>query len=94
MAIPETSREALQEAIAEFDRGERSPRWREARAGWMDNAAHKYAIRYGGRRYPVKEIIRLAIRAAGGQTWPQPWGPPPLLVSPVSLQLAGTAVMS
>jgi hypothetical protein len=66
MAIPETSREAMQEAIAGFDRGERSPRWRETRVGWMGNGAHKYAIAYQGRHYPVKEIIRLAIRAAGG----------------------------
>jgi hypothetical protein len=32
----------------------------------MSNGAHKYAILHGGRRYPVKEIIRLAIHAAGG----------------------------
>ena len=66
MAIPRTSREAMLEAMVRFDRGERSPRWREARSGWMDNAAYRYAILYEGRRYPVKEIIRLAIRLAGG----------------------------
>lgn len=66
MAMPETSREALLEAIVRFDRGERSPRWRETQSGWMGNAVHKYAILHGGRRYPVKEIIRLAIRVVGG----------------------------
>ena len=66
IVIPETSREAMQAAITGFDRGERSPRWREGRSGWMLNENHRYVIVHSGRRYPVKEIIRLAIRASGG----------------------------
>src|SRR5215204_1145658 len=70
MTIPETSRQAMYEAIRRFDNGERSPQWRESRAGWRGNANHKYAILHDGRQYPVKEIIRLAVHASTGD-----WGP-------------------
>src|SRR5438094_822202 len=66
MAIPETGREAMLTALAQFDRGERSPRWHEGKTGWMSKRSYGYAIVHGGRRYPVKEIIRLAIRVTGG----------------------------
>lgn len=52
--IPKTKREELEKALARFDqelRGDDS---------WERRENHKYAIDFGGRRYPVKEIIRLA----------------------------------
>jgi hypothetical protein len=71
MAIPETSQQAMYEAIRQYDAGERSPHWRESRGGWMSNAAHKYAILHDGRHYPVKESIRLAIHASTGDRGPR-----------------------
>jgi hypothetical protein len=64
MTIPPTSRALLERAIQLFDRGQRSERWHESAGGWMQDTRHRYAISHAGRLYPMKEIIRLAVRAA------------------------------
>ena len=57
MPIPNVSAEALQNAMAQFDRELRDTSdW----AGWEQNRAHLYAIEYEGKRYPVKQIISMA----------------------------------
>lgn len=66
MAIPIVSRDQVDQALARFD-----TELRDAAAwhGWEDNKAHKFAIVANGRRYPVKEVIRLATgydRFSGG----------------------------
>jgi len=55
--IPPTTRGALLDALAYFDRELRAaPEWIE----WEQNGTHKYAIEHEGRLYPVKQIIALA----------------------------------
>jgi hypothetical protein len=55
--LPETTREKLRAAIAEFDRRLRDTQdWQ----GWQENRAHKYAISYKSRLYPAKKIVSLA----------------------------------
>jgi 5-methylcytosine-specific restriction protein A len=49
--------EKLLDAIDEFER-EVLPR--RAWAKWEQNKAHRHAIRYKGRYYPVKKIISIA----------------------------------
>src|SRR5215470_14083703 len=57
MAIPHVSSEALRDAMGRFDRELRDTSdW----ADWEQNRAHRYAIGYAGRRYPVKQIISMA----------------------------------
>src|SRR4051812_2002817 len=52
--IPNTTREAVLEAMERFDRELRdSPEW----SSWEQKESHKYAIEQGGRRYPVKKIV-------------------------------------
>jgi hypothetical protein len=55
--IPEVDRVKLESALDHFDHDFRpSDDWR----GWEDNQAHKYAIEWNGRRYPVKKVVSLA----------------------------------
>jgi len=58
--IPESTREAVLSAMDRFDRELRGT---ETWSGWEQNQAHKYAIEWEGRHYPVKEIVSLATRA-------------------------------
>jgi hypothetical protein len=68
MAIPETSREAVLDAISRFERGERSSNWRGGNGdAWRSDSRDRYALRHEGRLYPVKEIVRLAIRSSIGE---------------------------
>src|SRR5688500_18365550 len=61
--IPETTREAVLEAIERFDRELReSPEW----ANWDQKDSHKYAIDHAGHRYPVKKIVSLATNTPVG----------------------------
>jgi hypothetical protein len=55
--LPRLSRPAVLAAICEFDTELRAT---EAWAGWEANRAHRWAIEYEGRRYPVKQIAALA----------------------------------
>src|SRR2546430_2347062 len=76
MAIPPVSREDLVQAMLAFDRGERSPHGPEPGKDWMGDRRYHYAIldEVGRPRYPVKEVIRLAVRRATGG-WPgRFWG--------------------
>jgi 5-methylcytosine-specific restriction enzyme B len=58
--IPETTREQLLDAMRRFDsEGRNTADWSE----WESKLSHKFAISHEGRRYPVKEIIRLATGA-------------------------------
>jgi hypothetical protein len=56
--IPETTREALLEAMQRFDTDLRDvPDW----SSWPQEAAsHRWAIVHDGRQYPVKQIISMA----------------------------------
>lgn len=55
--IPEVDRVELESALDHFDQDFRSnDDWRN----WEDNQAHKYAIEWNGRRYPVKKVVSLA----------------------------------
>src|SRR3954463_10869722 len=57
MPLPPVSREQLIEALRAFDRDKRAQSdW----AGWEDRKQFKYAIRFDGQRYPVKEVVSLA----------------------------------
>jgi hypothetical protein len=73
MVQPLLTREKVEEAIAEFDRKRRSSKeWQ----GWEDNKAHKYALIFKNRRYPVKQIASMAggvpVKLFSGRTisWP------------------------
>jgi hypothetical protein len=59
--IPPVDRVAVEDAIARFNRGERSEHWRDGPQGWRADQNHKYAVAYGGELFPMKEIIRLAL---------------------------------
>ena len=59
-------------AIEQFKRGERSPNGPKPGADWLGNRNYDYVIVHEGEPYPVKEIIRLAVRIATGQ-WPPPF---------------------
>src|SRR5919199_429517 len=55
--IPQSSREALLEAMERFDREQRDTLdWRN----WQTWRSFKHAIEHEGRLYPVKQIISLA----------------------------------
>jgi MrcB-like, N-terminal domain/EVE domain/AAA domain (dynein-related subfamily) len=63
LMIPETTKEALLEAMERFDREARdNSEWK----GWEAKQSHKYAIEYEGRRYPVKKIVSLATNTPVG----------------------------
>jgi len=55
--IPIVPCERLLDAIVEFERNVLPQR---AWAKWEQNKAHKHAIWYNGRYYPVKKIISIA----------------------------------
>lgn len=57
MALPETTKEQVLEAIGRFDRELRS---RAEWAGWEGNGNFEYALEHAGSLYPPKEIISLA----------------------------------
>ena len=57
MSAPTTTADALQRAMADFDRRLRgTPTW----TGWEQNKAHKFAIQNGAHLYPVKCILSIA----------------------------------
>ena len=55
MPIPNINREKIEQALHKFDRQQRGE-W----VGWELNRQHKYALLWQGKRYPIKEVIRLA----------------------------------
>lgn len=60
------TRDDLVQAMARFDAGERSPQWATRGAG----LGITYAVQYQGRRYPFRELARLALYARDGN-WEQ-----------------------
>src|SRR5215212_9019493 len=66
MPIPPMSREALLEAMQRFSRGERSPWGPQPGENWLGNYCYQYALVLETSRYPVTEIIRLAVHTATG----------------------------
>src|SRR5438477_13164627 len=57
MAIPQVERSVVEKALAEFDAHLRdTDEW----ADWEDDVHYKWAIVSNGRRYPPKQIIRMA----------------------------------
>jgi 5-methylcytosine-specific restriction enzyme B len=65
--IPDVSRTKLLQAIEEYDTNLRdTPEW----ANWESKDTYKYAIVHDDKRYPVKQIIRMATGAtvfSGGE---------------------------
>jgi hypothetical protein len=55
--IPDVPCQKLVDAIGEFEREVLPQR---AWAKWEQNRAHRHAILYKGRHYPVKKIISIA----------------------------------
>lgn len=56
-AAPTANSDTIARALEDFDRELRhQPRWIE----WERSAAREYAIHWRGRRYPVREIVRMA----------------------------------
>ena len=55
--IPDISREALLEAMEEFDKKLRDT---EEWSGWEQNGTYKYAVLHESQYYPVKQIISMA----------------------------------
>lgn len=57
LPIPEVSKDKIIEALHNFDKDMReSWEWK----AWESRRNHKYALKYDGKLYPVKESIRLA----------------------------------
>ena len=76
MPIPPTSHEAILEAMLQFSRGERSPQGPRPGTDWLGDSRYHYVIVHEGEPYPVKEIIRLAVKRAT-EDWPSRfWGGP------------------
>ena len=67
MMIPDVSRTKLLQAIEEYDTSLRdAPEW----ANWEGKDTYRYAIVHDDKRYPVKQIIRMATGAtdfSGGE---------------------------
>src|SRR5436309_11453177 len=61
MAIPDSTREAVIEAIHRFDQELRGSTYWQS---WTDDPTYKYAINFESRLYPVKKIISLATSVA------------------------------
>jgi hypothetical protein len=62
----------LVQAIQQFKQGIRSPQGSKPGEDWLGNGAHRYVIvGDDGEPYPVKEIIRLAVRIATGSLPPR-----------------------
>lgn len=57
LILPEVSPAALEQALKQFDKDFRKT---EEWAGWEDNQAHRYAIRWRDRFYPAKKVVSLA----------------------------------
>ena len=58
--IPDVSQTKLLQAIEEYDTSLRdAPEWAE----WESKGTYKYAIVHDDKRYPVKQIIRMATGA-------------------------------
>jgi hypothetical protein len=74
MALPSTSREAMVQAIQQFRAGERSPQGPKPGDDWLGKGNHRWVIVHNGEPYPLKEIIRLAVRFDTGSAAPQFWG--------------------
>jgi len=65
--IPDVSRTKLLQAIEEYDTSLRDA---PERANWESKDTYKYAIVHDDKRYPVKQIIRMATGAtnfSGGE---------------------------
>jgi hypothetical protein len=63
MSIPPVSADKISEAMDRFDRELRATsQW----SNWESNRAHRYAIKRGGKLYPVKQIIAMASGASVG----------------------------
>jgi hypothetical protein len=61
MAIPDITRDAIIQAIRQFDKELRDTTyWQE----WTDDPTYKYAIKFESRLYPVKKIISFATGVA------------------------------
>lgn len=59
MPIPSVSRDAIAQAMENFDRELReTPQWSQ----WQNDRAFKYAISWNERLYPVKQIVSIATR--------------------------------
>lgn len=58
MPIPDVDRETIEQALRDFDDQKRD-KWLD----WESDRNYRYAILWQGRRYPVKEIIRMATGA-------------------------------
>lgn len=69
--LPDIDRGVLEHAMDEFDRGTPSPYWREV--DWRRPGRQKYAIRYNGRLFPPKEVVRRAVHKMTGH-WPEEIG--------------------
>lgn len=64
MKIPESTSQALQEAMDTFDKELRgTPLWER----WQEDETYKYAIERHGKLYPVKKIVSLATGIAVDQ---------------------------
>ena len=57
MTIPPTTREAILDALSEFDRAVR-----DQMGGWESNGNYEYALIHAGKRYPPKQIISMAAK--------------------------------
>lgn len=77
MALLTVSRRSMLLAIDQFNRGVRSEQGPTVGTDWLGDGRHRYVlVDDAGEPYPVKEIIRLAIKLETG-SWPPPfWGGP------------------
>ncbi len=64
------SRQRILDLMARYDRQYPNNDYHEppTKKGWLDNNAYKYAVLYGGKRYPPKYLVHLATgRALQGE---------------------------
>ena len=74
MSIPPMSREAILEVMRQFRNGNRSSQGPDPGKDWLGDGRYGYVIVEDDQPYPVKEIIRLAVKGAIG-AWPlEFWG--------------------
>ena len=77
MALPTVSRHSMLLAVEQFKRGVRSDQGPKPGADWLGDGRHHYVlVADDGEPYPVKEIIRLAVRIETGTWPPRFWGGP------------------
>jgi predicted RNase H-like HicB family nuclease len=62
--LPDLNEAVVREVMDSWDTGPASPAWRGF--DWQRPGRHKTAVRYAGRLYPVKEVIRRAVHKATG----------------------------